>query len=101
MCRGVVGEQCFYKSDGIGKRKVERREIAGCSRPGDGLCPLDRFLELARARVPVDLDAACMANADGARVSDDSPEACKEVLLTGVDSWGKGRHSGELWLGRK
>ena len=96
----AVHMQCFYKSDGIGQRRDERREILGCSRPGDGLCPLERFLELARARVPGDLDMACAAKVGGAKVSDDSPEACKEALLTGTQSWGKGRHTGEMWLKR-
>ena len=28
-------------------RRNEQREITGCARPGDGLCPLEDFLELA------------------------------------------------------
>ena len=76
----------------------EPTRIAGCSRTGDGLCPLDRFLKLAKAAVPNDVVAACKAK-PGGEIPDVSLEACKEVILDGVEGWGSHRHVKTRWHG--
>ena len=102
----VEGEEgsfvrAIYKGNAAGQpNRAEQREITGCARPGDGLCPLEDFLALALKSVPADFGQACAARTGpgAAPVADHSPEVCKEVLLgEGVDGWGAGRHSGPEW----
>jgi hypothetical protein len=40
-----------------------RREIHGCSRAGDGLCPLEDFIAMAKSAAPAisNIHAACQA----------------------------------------
>jgi hypothetical protein len=48
------------------------------------------------------LSKACQARvgAGAGNISDDSPEACKQVLLEAATTgWGHGRHGGEMWKG--
>lgn len=95
--------RAVYKGNKAGDPvAVESREIVGCSRPGDGLCPLDTFLELALQAVPTDIDQACMARtgSGAAPVRDCKVEACKDVVLgrqVKGDMWGAGRHTAPLW----
>lgn len=97
--------RAIYKGNAAGQpSRAEQREITGCARPGDGLCPLEDFLELALKSVPADIGQACVARTGPgvAPVSDHCPEVCKEVLLgplgDGVDGWGAGRHAGPEWV---
>ena len=73
--------------------------LQGCSRTGDGLCPLDDFVAMAKRAAPAisEIHTACQARAGGGEVKDHSPEVCKDVLLNDVQGWGHGRHTGELW----
>lgn len=80
----------------------EQRPIKGCSRAGDNLCPLSTFIAMVNSRVPKDSESGCKLRtaAPAGRLSDDSPEASKSVLIDNVDGWGAGRHTGEMWRGK-